>query len=583
MSGPDDTGINSGTHSGDGVAVDELAAPASVQGTIDRARRYREQVLSVMPGVIIHQGGQQGGKILHCTEPAALLLGYGSAGDVLALPGILALIPEDTAFADRHAYEQCLAGVVRADVRRIKRRHADGSVQWFDQLLEPVDWGGAPAVLETLAQVRPHTSYAQMPHQWQLLQAAIDAMPNGVLMLDRDRRMEGANSEFLRLWDYPPGLFPPGTPMDVMLRYNHERGDYGDVPAEPVIAELASRFLVRCVINAERQVPSGRILDIRTAPRADGGYVVTHVDITDRKRIESELREAKERAEAILKELRDTQQQLIVQEKMASLGQLTAGIAHELKNPLNFVNNFAELSSELLTELLALLAPLNGHLDADARTDADDLVASLTSNLHKIADHGRRADNIVKSMLAHSRGGGGEWQSTDLNALVDEALSLSYHAVRAQDRDFNTELERRFDPAVASLNLVPQDISRVLVNLFTNAFYALRKRQQAETRPDYHPRLIVSTVDCGWKVEVKIRDNGTGMPQAVIAKLFTPFFTTKPTGEGTGLGLSLSYDIVVHQHRGRFDVTSAENDHTEFTITLPRAVPAVSLGERRKP
>ncbi|CAO3418177.1 PAS-domain containing protein [Azospirillum doebereinerae] len=578
MTGPDHSGIDGIVEDPNDQRTAPLTVPGTVQGTIDRARHYRDQVLSSIPGLLVHRGG----RVLHCNRPAAELLGYRTPEEVLALPGVLALVSEDAVFAERQAYEECLGGVTREDVRRIKRQRADGGVQWFDQLLEPVDWGGEPAVLETLAQVRPQTGYTQMPHQWQLLQAAIDAMPNGVLMLDRDIKMEGANSEFLRLWDYPPGLFPPGTPMDVMLTYNHQRGDYGDVPCEPIVAELASRFLVRCVINAERHVPNGRILDIRTAPRADGGYVVTHVDITDRKRIENELREAKERAETILKELRETQQQLIVQEKMASLGQLTAGIAHELKNPLNFVNNFAELSGELLDELLALIGPLDDRMNAADRTDAEDLTANLQSNLRKIADHGRRADNIVKSMLEHSRGGGGEWQTTDLNALVDEALALSYHAVRAQDRGFNTELERRFDPAVGALNLVPQDVSRVLVNVFTNAFYALRKRQKSEGGPDYRPILVTSTIDCGGTVEIRIRDNGTGMSPAVIAKLFTPFFTTKPTGEGTGLGLSLSYDIVVHQHRGRFDVSSVENDHAEFTITLPRAIPAVSLGERRK-
>ncbi len=576
MNGPDGSGVEGVA---DGVALGESDIPCTVQGTIDRARRYRDRVLGDVPGLIIHRGDS----ILHCNEALARLLGYPAADDVLVLPTVLDLVPEDAVVAERLAYEACMAGVMRTDMRRIKRRHADSSLQWFDQLLEPVNWGGEPAVMETLLRVRPETAYTEMPHEWQLLQAAIDAMPNGVLMLDRDIRMQGANSEFLRLWDYPPGLFPPGTPMDVMLQYNHQRGDYGDVPAEPIVAELSSRFLVKGVINSERSVPNGRILDIRTAPRADGGYVVTHVDITDRKRIENELREAKERAENILKELRETQQQLIVQEKMASLGQLTAGIAHELKNPLNFVNNFAELSEELMDEILALLKPLEDRLSSEDRADVADLVGSLKSNLHKIVDHGRRADGIVKSMLDHSRGGGGEWQSTDLNALVDEALALSYHAVRAQDRNFNTDLARHFDPSVGSLNLVPQDVSRVLVNVFTNAFYALRKRRQQDNSPDYRPLLTVATIDCGWKVEIRIRDNGIGMSQSVIAKLFTPFFTTKPTGEGTGLGLSLSYDIVVHQHRGRFDVSSVEHDHSEFTITLPRAVPAVSLGERRKP
>ncbi len=577
MTGPN-SGDNDGLNTRDPADDDAIPPPDTVDGTLDSARRYRDQVLSVIPGLLIHRGDH----ILHCNEGLARLLGYEAPDDVLVLPSVMELIPEDAAFAERQAYERCLAGVIRHDVRRIKRYRANHGLQWFDQLLEPVDWGGQPAVMEMLAQVRPHTGFIELPHQWQRLQAAIDAMPNGVLMLDSQGRMEGLNSEMLRLWDYPPGLFPPGTPMDVMLHYNHQRGDYGDGDPTAKIAQMRAQLLSKGSHNSERRVPSGRVLDIRTAPRADGGIVVTHMDITDRKRIEDELREAKERAETLLQELRETQQQLIVQEKMASLGQLTAGIAHELKNPLNFVNNFAELSGELLGELLALLGPLDDRLAPDDRAEAEDLIADLTGNLHKIADHGRRADNIVKSMLAHSRGGGGEWQSTDLNALVEEALTLAYHAVRAQDREFNSDFVRHFDPAIGVVKIVPQDISRVLVNLFTNAFYALRKRQMAEKRADYRPTLTVHTCDCGEKIEIRIRDNGIGMPQSVIEKLFTPFFTTKPTGEGTGLGLSLSYDIVVHQHRGRFDVASVENDHAEFTITLPRAVSAMSLGERRK-
>lgn len=551
----------------------------SVAHSLDRARLYHDQLVAAMPGLIVHRDGV----ILHCSGTLARLLGYQSAEQVMALPDVMALVPDDARLAERNAYARCLESPAQPLARRIKRHRADTSIQWFDQLLEPVDWGGTPAVMEMLTQMRPEAANAEVPHQGQLLQAAIDAMPNGVLMLDRDLRLEGANSEYFRLWDYPPGMFPPGTPVAETLYYNHRRGDYGDVPCEETVAELCTRFLVKGVINSERQVPTnGRILDIRTAPRADGGYVITQHDITDRKRIEDELREAKERAEAILKELRETQQQLIVQEKMASLGQLTAGIAHELKNPLNFVNNFAELSEELLDETLALLEPLNDHLDDATRADVDELVGNLQSNLRKIADHGRRADNIVKSMLAHSRGGGGEWQTTDLNALVEEALSLSYHAARAQDRNFNATLERRFAGDVGEVKLVPQDMSRVLVNLFTNSFYAIRKRQLTSGDPVYEPTLTVSTEARGTEVSIRIHDNGVGMSPAVIDKLFTPFFTTKPTGEGTGLGLSLSYDIVVHQHRGRFDVFSIENEHSEFTITLPRTVTAMSLGERRK-
>lgn len=555
-----------------------VSPPQSVQEALDLGHVYHDQLVAAMPGLLVHRGDT----ILHCSATLARLLGYETTESVQALPSAMALVPEDDQHTERDVYTRCLKGLIRSQVRRIKRHRADGSIQWFDQLMESVDWGGQPAVMEMLTLMRPLAANAELPHQEQLLQAAIDAMPNGVLMLDRDLNVEGANSEFYRLWDYPVGMFPPGTAVGLILTYNHSRGDYGDVPCEETVAELCNRFRVKGIYNSERRVPNGRTLDIRNAPRSDGGYVITHHDITDRKRIEDELRQAKERAEAILKELRETQRQLIVQEKMAALGQLTAGIAHELKNPLNFVNNFAELSGELLDELLELLEPLNDHLDDTTRVDVNDLAGSLQGNLRKIADHGRRADNIVKSMLAHSRGGGGEWQTTDLNGLVEEALTLSYHAFRAQDRNFNATLERRLDTAVGEVKLVPQDISRVLVNLFTNSFYAVRKRQLTCGDSTYDPTLTITTETRGSDVSIRIRDNGIGMPPAVIEKLFTPFFTTKPTGEGTGLGLSLSYDIVVHQHRGRFDVSSIENEHAEFTITLPRSVTAMSLGERRK-
>lgn len=555
-----------------------VSPPKSVQEALDLGHVYHEQLVAAMPGLLVHRGDT----ILHCSATLARLLGYETTESVQALPSAMALVPEDDQHTEKDVYTRCLKGLIRSQVRRIKRHRADGSIQWFDQLMESVDWGGQPAVMEMLTLMRPLAANAELPHQEQLLQAAIDAMPNGVLMLDRDLNVEGANSEFYRLWDYPVGMFPPGTAVGLILTYNHSRGDYGDVPCEETVAALCNRFRVKGIYNSERRVPNGRTLDIRNAPRADGGYVITHHDITDRKRIEDELRQAKERAEAILKELRETQRQLIVQEKMAALGQLTAGIAHELKNPLNFVNNFAELSGELLDELLELLEPLNDHLDDTTRVDVNDLAGSLQGNLRKIADHGRRADNIVKSMLAHSRGGGGEWQTTDLNGLVEEALTLSYHAFRAQDRNFNATLERRLDAAVGEVKLVPQDISRVLVNLFTNSFYAVRKRQLTCGDSVYEPTLTITTETRESDVSIKIRDNGIGMSPAVIEKLFTPFFTTKPTGEGTGLGLSLSYDIVVHQHRGRFDVSSIENEQSEFTITLPRSVTAMSLGERRK-
>ncbi len=287
-------------------------------------------------------------------------------------------------------------------------------------------------------------------------------------------------------------------------------------------------------------------------------------------RLLTELRAARDAAEAALRELKAAQANLIHAEKMASLGQLTAGIAHEIKNPLNFVNNFAGLSVELLDELKEAAAPALAALGEERRAEAEDLVATLTGNLEKIAEHGRRADGIVKSMLDHSRGGSGERQSVDLNALVDEALNLAYHGARAQDQSFNVMLERDFGHGIAPIELIPQDVTRVLLNLFGNGFYATSKRRNEAKDGEFEPRLKVTTCDHGSAVEIRVRDNGAGIAPEIKDRLFQPFFTTKPTGEGTGLGLSISYDIVTQQHGGTIAVASKLGEFTEFTIRLPR-------------
>jgi signal transduction histidine kinase len=245
---------------------------------------------------------------------------------------------------------------------------------------------------------------------------------------------------------------------------------------------------------------------------------------------------------------------------MASLGQLTAGIAHEIKNPLNFVNNFAGLSA----------APAISALDNEKRAEIDETITMLTGNLEKIAEHGARADGIVKSMLEHSRGSSGERRSVDLNGLIEEALNLAYHGGRAQDQSFNITLERDFAEAIAPIEVVPQDITRVCLNLFSNGFYAATKRQKQASDPKFKPTLKVSTRDLGDAVEINIRDNGVGIPPEIKDKLFQPFFTTKPTGEGTGLGLSISYDIVTQEHGGTIEVDSRVGEFTEFTVRLPR-------------
>jgi signal transduction histidine kinase len=292
-------------------------------------------------------------------------------------------------------------------------------------------------------------------------------------------------------------------------------------------------------------------------------------------RLLTETRDARDAAEAALRDLQAAQARLVHAEKMASLGQLTAGIAHEIKNPLNFVNNFAGLSVELLDELKETAAAALEALDADQRADIDVTIAMLTGNLQKIAEHGRRADGIVRSMLLHSRGGTGEWQSADLNGIVDEALNLAYHGARAQDQSFNITMERDLDPNLAPIEIVPQDITRVFLNLFGNGFYAAAKKsREAGDRPI----LKVATRDLGGEVEIRVRDNGTGIPPESRDRLFQPFFTTKPTGEGTGLGLSISYDIVTQQHGGTISVDSQFGAFTEFTVRLPRRMHGATTG-----
>ena len=292
----------------------------------------------------------------------------------------------------------------------------------------------------------------------------------------------------------------------------------------------------------------------------------------ERQSAELETRTARDTAEAALHDLKAAQANLIQAEKMASLGQLTAGIAHEIKNPLNFVNNFASLSVGLLDELNAAVEPRLQSLDESRRREVGEASDLLAGNLHRIIEHGRRADAIVKSMLAHSRSGGGDRETVDLNALVDELLSLAYHGARAQDQNFNVTIERAYGEHIAPIALAPQDMTRVLLNLYGNAFYATNKRRRETTNGEYRPTLIVTTRDLGKAVEVRVRDNGGGIPPDIRDKLFQPFFTTKPTGEGTGLGLSISYEIVTKQHRGTIEVSSAAGEFTEFTVCLPRGL-----------
>jgi signal transduction histidine kinase len=281
-----------------------------------------------------------------------------------------------------------------------------------------------------------------------------------------------------------------------------------------------------------------------------------------------ELSSSNEELSLTLRRLKETQKQLIMQEKLASLGALTSGIAHEIKNPLNFINNFAELSVGLTADLLQEIESQRARLSPDSVAVIDEIISDLQQNAAKINQHGRRADDIVRAMLEHSRSGVGERRDIDINALLGEYTNLAYQGFRSQDTAFNVTIETEYDPAVGTILIPSQEIGRVFLNLINNACYAARaQRQRLGDR--FSPLLRVATKDLGERVEVRVRDNGAGIPPSVRDKIFNPFFTTKPPGEGTGLGLSISYEIV-QSNGGTMTFDTVDGLYTEFIVTLPR-------------
>jgi PAS domain S-box-containing protein len=483
--------------------------------------------------------------------------------------------PEDIAHFQA-AWAAHFRGETRHFLCEVRYRHADGSMHWARQhgtgirdangrVVRVVGSTGDITAEKTLERERDEARTR--------LAVALESISQGFALFDAEDLLVMCNSPYRRFFTETAdaevsSMVVPGMSFEGFVRKAYEKGMYPDAGPD-VDAYLQNRLARRRAPGSgfELKLHDGTWLYVNEQRTPDNGLVAVYTDITDVKNRESELRSARLAAETALVDLHTAQDRLVQTEKLASLGQLTAGIAHEIKNPLNFVNNFSALSAELVGEMNDVLKPV--ALERKVREEVDELAAMLKDNLEKVVQHGKRADSIVKNMLHHSREGSGEHRPADINAIVDESLSLAYHGARAENAGFSIAFHRDLDPSVGTADVYPQEITRVLLNLISNGFYATTRRK-VEAGDGFAPMLFAATKNLGEKIEIRIRDNGTGIPEGVKEKIFNPFFTTKPSGEGTGLGLSMSHDIIVKQHGGSIDVETEPGLFTEFKIVLPR-------------
>ena len=461
----------------------------------------------------------------------------------------------------------------RVENEEMRMKRSDGEVFWARLTIEPFVFDGSPALIGWIQDISKSRADREALHEReQFFRGLVESLKDEYIFYATDAtgHVTYVSPSIEHLLGFTPEqavgqhatvFAPPQLPTNAGLEERIERTLSG---------ELLPSYL-NAVPTRDGDIRLVETLDIPIRDESDRVVGVHGVarDVTAAQAAAAELHAAKDQAEQAVANLRRAQAELVEAEKRASLGQLTAGVAHEIKNPLNFVNNFAETSQELVTELAETLAPIQASLGGDTADDIADILETLTGDLGTIARHGHRADQIVKSMLMHARGDLTDRAATAINPLVDEAFGLAYHGERARNPGFRATRDTDLDPAAGDVEIVPQEITRVLVNLLSNAFYAVSERGRAETGGDYTPTVTVSTAVDGDHVVIRIRDNGPGIDAAARAELFNPFFTTKPTGEGTGLGLSISNDIV-HHHGGQLSVASEPGVFTEFAVQLPR-------------